>query len=160
MTKKIFVFKEKLLILSWETCRWALSCSSWWSWPANGCCFKCALLFSSQWFSYDHLPFLFHSLPSSQKTVGKQGHPGWLCFIPQPPCQTCPSLKQAKWKKLSVFWNTNIINTVLCNRLLTVNLSWQDVQTVLTFLTRCTDLIRKMEKEKNEGDSWKQHCVP
>jgi len=27
------------------------------------------------------------------------------------------SFKQAKWKKLSIFWNMNIIiNTVLCNR--------------------------------------------
>lgn len=37
------VLKEKLLILSWETCRWVLSSLSWRSWHASSCSvFKCA----------------------------------------------------------------------------------------------------------------------
>ena len=53
--------------------------------------------------------------------------------------QTCFSFKQAKCKKLSIFWHmTIIIITVLCNRLFYY----------IFFLTRCTDYIRRDEERK------------
>lgn len=119
---KILFLKEKLVIISLETCRWALCSSSWRCRHANGCCvvFCVHFLFSSQQSLYDHRPFPFHSPPFiAKKKLGNLWAPGkTFSLIPQPPFQTCLSFKQAKWKKLSIFWDTNnVINTVLCNRL-------------------------------------------
>ena len=79
-------------------------------------------------------PSFLVSLPSlfSKNSWETYAHLGWLCLIPQPPFQTCLSFKQAKWKKqyflkYEYYYQYCFMQQIV----LTVNLSWQNLQTIL-----------------------------
>ena len=107
--------------------------------------FCCTLMWISYIYTYIPLfiflsvillwsPSFLVSLPSlfSKNSWETYGHLRWLCLIPQPPFQTCLSFKQAKWKKQYFLkYKYNYQYSLMQQTLLTVNLSWQDLQTVL-----------------------------
>ena len=143
MTKKIFVFKEKLLILSWETCRWALSCSSWWSWPANGVLSVCSCFPLSDSLMITSLS-CFTPFPLLKKQLGNRDTQDdsvlYLNHLVRP-VSVFNKLSERNW----VFSEIQI--------LLSIQFYATDSAYCKSFLTRCTDCIRKMEKEKNGGSS-------